>query len=111
MLDEDPVFNPRSYLDRMQVAEELGYLGLRLMEHQGHDNRVVIIRPRLEDWLIRAARDAGLRLDDRRYALPTNASRLHEEITRDLRKLDRLLGDLLSAHSPRILRLKTLLTD
>ena len=70
MVDEDPSHSPPSYLDRMQVATNLSNLGLRVLEHRAQGNRVILLCPRLEEWIIQAAEDSNLRLDYRRYNLP-----------------------------------------
>ena len=110
MVDEDPLFGSPTQLNRFQTLEEPRGLGLLVMKHRTSANLVILIRPRLEEWIISASQELGIRLDDRRYNLPTNANRLHREINRDLRKLDRLLDDLIAAQSPRLLRLQALLT-
>ena len=84
-------------------------LGLRIYRHGERGNTLIVLCPKLEDWLIAAAREVGLTLDD--YGLTASPNRLHDVINDDLRKLDRLLDDLLSAQSPRLLRLQSLLTD
>ena len=89
---------------------DLTGLGLRLYRHGERGNTLIVLCPRLEDWLTAAARDAGLRLDNRRYGLPVNAGDLHGVINNELPNLELLIDDLLSAQSPRILRLQTLLT-
>ena len=50
-----------------------------------------------------------LRLDYRRYNLPHNAVHLHQVINFDLRKLERLIDDLMPAGAPRIRQLSNLL--
>ena len=111
MVDEDPLFGSPTQLNRFYAAEDLSGLGLLTMKHRTSATSVILIRPRLEEWIISASQESGIRLDDRRYNLPTTPRRLHREITRDLRKLERLLDDLLSAQSPRILFLQSLLTQ
>ena len=113
LVDEDPTVRPPGLMDRfVEVStDDLAGLGLRLYRHGERGSTLVVLCPRLEEWIIAAARDAGLRLDNRRYALPADAEHLHDAINNDLRKLDRLLNDLLSAQSPRLLRLQALITE
>lgn len=84
-------------------------LGLRLYRHGERGNTLIVLCPKLEDWLIAASHGVGLTLND--YGLTASSNRLHDVINDDLRKLDHLLDDLLSANSPRLLRLQALLTD
>ena len=50
--------------------------GLHLLTRQGSGGqRLVIICPKLEDWLIARARSSGIRPED--YGLPNDPDRLH----------------------------------
>lgn len=110
LLDEDPANPLPVYLTRMTLAADFPMLGLRVLEHRAQNNRVILLRPRLEEWLLRAAGDAGLDVGGRRYNLPSSPTQLHREINLDLRKVERLVADLTEADSPRIRQLRALLT-
>ena len=110
LLDEDPGSPLPAYLTRMTLAADFPMLGLRALEHRAQNNRVILLRPRLEEWLLRAAGDAGLAVGGRRYNLPSSPTRLHREINLDLSKVERLLADLTETDSPRIRQLRALLT-
>lgn len=110
MVDEDPNSPQPIQLSRMIVAADYDLLGLRALEHRAQNNRVILLRPRLEEWLLRAAGDAGLAVGGRRYNLPSSPTRLHREINLDLSKVERLLADLTETDSPRIRQLRALLT-
>ena len=112
LVDEDPGIPPPTLMNRLAEAggADLTGLGMRLYRHGERGNTLIVLCPKLEDWLTAAARDAGLRLDNRRYGLPVNADDLHGVINNELPNLELLIDDLLSAQSPRILRLQTLLT-
>lgn len=109
MVDEDPNSPQPIQLSRMIVAVEYDQLGLRVYDDTARHNRVILLRPRLEEWLLRAAGDAGLDVGGRRYNLPSSPTRLHREINLDLRKVERLLVDLLAADAPRLRELRRLL--
>lgn len=100
MVDEDPGKNQPAYLTKMQVARDLPERGLRLLEDAGRGNLAVILCPKLEDWVLRTAQDAGIDLRNPRYNLPNTSTRLHREITFDRRKFERLVDDL--AETPRL---------
>ena len=113
LVDEDPRSPQPSLLNRMAeiTPGDMRPLGLRVFRHGDRGNTLIVLCPKLEDWLIEAVEDVGLRLDDRQYGLPTNANRLRDELKLHPEKLDRLLDDLLAANSPRLLRLQDLLTE
>ncbi len=112
LVDEDPGSPQSSLLNRMEevTTDDLRQLGLRVYQHGPTGNKVVVLCPRLEEWLIRSAGDAGLDLSHPSYNLPNSSSSLHRVINRDLRKLERLIDDLLAADAPRLRRLGELLT-
>jgi hypothetical protein len=88
LVDEDPGQNPSEDLGRFTTV------------HQEHDVEVlergdkciVVLSPRLEEWLLRTATLA--RIDVRRYGLPNDPETLHGVINDELDKLGRLLEDL-----------------
>lgn len=110
MVDEDPNSPRPIQLSRMIVAADHDQLGLRVYDDTARHNRVILLRPRLEEWLLRAAGDAGLDVGGRRYNLPSSPTQLHREINLDLRKVERLVADLTETDSPRIRQLRALLT-
>jgi hypothetical protein len=63
--------------------------------------------PRLEDWMLRTAREVGI--DVRDYGLPHDAKRLHSEININLDKFEKLLEALKSKGSERLKALRSLL--
>jgi hypothetical protein len=75
MVDEDPdSAQPRDLISYQQVqAEE----GLVLLARQGRSGqRLIVVCPRLEDWLIQRAKICGV--DPKRYQLPGTAKELHD---------------------------------
>ena len=55
MVDEDPNSIPPAYLSKMQVSQEISNRGLRVLLDDSRGNRVVVLCPKLEDWIIRGA--------------------------------------------------------
>ena len=74
LIDEDPSSaQPRELNNykQVQVAE-----GLRLLTRRDDKNkRLIIICPRLEDWIIARAKSLGIRPED--YGLPNDPDHLH----------------------------------
>jgi len=75
MVDEDPASaQPRdlSNYEQARTAE-----GLRLLARRGgRGQRLIILCPRLEDWLFQRARACGV--DPKQYYLPADPSDLHD---------------------------------
>ena len=109
MIDEDPGDAPPAYLRELDLRANRVDLGLKLYHDRRRNNRLVVLCPKLEDWLLRAIRDAGLRIED--YGLPSRVNRLHNVINADQRKLRNLLSDLTDAGSARLSELGRMLTQ
>jgi hypothetical protein len=74
MVDEDPgKVQPKDIGSYRQTDSAEG---LRLLTRQGRGGqRLVIVCPKLEDWLIQRAKSSGIRPED--YGLPSDPDRLH----------------------------------
>ena len=106
MVDEDPGSAVPAYL--RSLAEQSRAYGLRVLADKDRLNRVVLLSPRLEEWLVQAARDSGLKMSDFGFDSDSGV-RLHGEINQRLGSLQRLVEALLSAGNHRIHRLQSLL--
>ncbi len=74
LVDEDPSSaQPRALgnFREVEAAEELRLLTRR----DDRNRRLILVCPRLENWLIRRARLCGIRPED--YGLPSDPDRLH----------------------------------
>ena len=109
LVDEDPGAEPPNYMRPLRLVSSRVDLGLQMYDDTRRNNRIIVLRPRFEEWVLRAASDASLRMGD--YGLPNRASSLHRVVNADERKLQRLLDDLSAADSPRLNELRRLLTD
>jgi len=74
LIEEDPQSaQPRDLNNYKQVQDAEG---LRLLSRRDDNNkRLIIICPRLEDWLIQRAKSSGIRPED--YGLPSDPDCLH----------------------------------
>ena len=109
MVDEDPGKTQPRYMRQLSLSHEHADLGLKLYLDSRRNNRVIVLCPRLEEWLLRAAADLELNIED--YGLPRRAKAFHDTINLDERKIQRLLAALTDGASPRFLQLRRLLTS
>jgi len=93
IIDEDPGSAQPRQLRLFETVREEPSAGLRILAHPRTRSHVVVLMPRLEEWLLEAAREAGVEPD--RYSLPNDPSLLHSVINLDPRKLQGLLRDIL----------------
>ncbi|PYJ94224.1 MAG: hypothetical protein DME23_25300 [Verrucomicrobia bacterium] len=81
--------------------------GVRVLSDKERGNRVVVLSPRLEEWLVESAKSAGLKMTDFGFE-SDNGLQLHSEINQRLRNEQNLIEALLVAKNPRIVRLQSL---
>lgn len=105
MIDEDPRAAQPLYLQQLRpISDQHGILHYR-DDVRGH--RVLILKPRLEEWLIAAARESGIRLGD--FGLSERGNDFHKEVNSRLPAVERLIKALEESASPRIAHLRQLL--
>jgi len=102
LLDEDPSSRQPRYVQEARLENDFPEHDIKVLHHSSTNNRLIVLRPRLEEWVLKAAREASI--DVRKYDLPTDAARLHREINIRLDKFEKLLEELKDSSS----RLKTL---
>lgn len=107
MVDEDPHSVVPPYLGRMSVSSNRPSLGLRIYDDPARRNRVIVLRPKLEDWILATARDSDI--DARDFGLFDNPERLHRHINADIVKFERMLTALADTSSRRLQALRELL--
>jgi len=103
LVNEDPWSVQPSYLRRMVIVEDLSSFGIKILYDESRGNCLVVLCPRLEEWVLEAVREA--KIDLRRYGLPRDVDRFHREINVGLVKFERLISDL-KGHSERIEKLR-----
>lgn len=112
MVDEDPGSNQPPVLALGNLVEDFPGEGLKLYRVPASANRIVVICPRLEDWVVEAAKHDALAMD--KYGLPNDAGALRKALKAHNRPTDqrfeRLMADLQTGGSPRLVTLRRLLT-
>jgi hypothetical protein len=86
MIDEDPRSHQSAIIRKFQETEGYPEYGIRRKYYRWLNNHVLIICPKLEEWMIEAAREAGVNMDQ--YDLPTEPNTLHHALTFDTQALD-----------------------
>lgn len=99
MVDEDPTSTQPPYVDRLKKArreDDSPEYALTVLHDNSNHNRLILLCPRLEEWLLQAAVEAEI--DIRKYHLPNNPKGLHTELTlkrkRHMDNFKRLLEDM-----------------
>ena len=105
LVDEDFGHAEPSTLSTFHEVSAEHDVKLRLDRASG--NRLVVICPKLEDWIIKSAKAANVKMD--RFSLSENPSDFHADINFRLSNFQNLIDELLEKRSPRLLHLKILL--
>jgi len=92
LVDDDPFSIQPPYLKKLRVMEDLSHYGLKILNDTSKNNVLIILCPRLEEWVLEAAKEAGI--DIKRYNLPDDGEQFHKVINIDLRKFEKLVNDL-----------------
>lgn len=90
LIDADPGAVQPGYLETL--TDTTDQYTFRVLEDTNKGNKIVVLRPRLEEWILRAAQMARVNVED--YGLPKDISQLREVINHRLPNLERLMNDL-----------------
>jgi|YNPNPStandDraft_1061719.scaffolds.fasta_scaffold50566_2 hypothetical protein len=73
VIDEDPQSAQPSYLNQLHL-EQADY-GIKLLSDREKNNHIIVLCPRLEEWLLQAAEEAGVAPGD--YNFPDDPRPMH----------------------------------
>lgn len=93
VVDEDPFSIQPRYIKKLKTIESSQELGLRLLLDKENNNFVIILSPRLEEWIIEASKEVKISMD--KYGLPGDGNKLHRVINNNLDKFERFLDELI----------------
>ena len=99
MVDEDPHSTTPSALKKFREIEFLDRYKIKILYHSQRRNRLVVLCPKLEEWIVEAGKEANVNLNN--YNLPSDPIELHKIINIRTKEFHKLIEDL-SKTSPRI---------
>ena len=105
LVDEDPQSAQPPYIRKLTLEDDFPQGELKVLCDESKGNRLIVLCPKFEDWILKAAREA--KVDVRKYGLPDDPDELHKVINLNLVKLEKLLEGL--KDSDRIKALRKLL--
>ncbi len=100
IIDKDPGSAQPKQLSKFVVVREEAVSGLKVLIQRQTGSYIIALIPRLEDWILKAAREAEAALST--YGLPRDPVLLHSTLNLNLGKLERLLKDILDSPKGRI---------
>lgn len=103
LIDEDPKTVQPQYFEDLKLSSEEHEV--RLYQDHARNHRVVVLRPRFEEWLIRTTELSGIAMAD--FGLSDRSNELHREINSRLSNLEKLLEHLIHMQNRRLIYLRT----
>ena len=104
MMDEDPGVTVPSYVQRLSEIRD--QCSVRMLNDNERSNLIIVLRPRLEEWLVNSARESGVKLTDFGFG-SDQGLKLHSEINGRLASLSRLVSTLIEKGNDRLLYLRS----
>ncbi len=90
LVDEDPFSTQPSYVGKLKTNSH--EYDIKLLYDEIAKNHLIVLCPRLEDWILKAAKEAGINIKE--YSLPDDANELHKIINTKLDKFIFLIEDI-----------------
>ena len=106
IIDEDPGCPQPKLLLNYSIAVTYEQLGIRILTR--NNKRIIVICPRLEEFIIEACKES--KINPKNFGLPLDSIQLHKKINAKLRNFKILLETLLKAKNRRIGILKKMIT-
>jgi len=103
MVDEDPLSHQPRHLQMFKEKQKLAIYDLKILHQKSGNNILIMLCPRLEDWILKAAYEANVNFA--KYGLPNNPEKLHEQINIKTDKFQKLVDDI-GTKSERLKKLK-----
>ncbi len=77
---------------------------MRIYAHNSLDSYIIMLRPRLEEWILEACKEAGI--DPQDYDLPRDPDKFHQIVNIRFNEFSKLLRDLYAKNAKRLMALK-----
>lgn len=104
LIDEDPWSTQPPDIQKFQETKNLEKHKIKILSHQGRNNQLIILCPRLEEWIIEASKEANIDIN-KKYKLPNDPIELHKIINVKTENFRQLIEELMQK-SPRLKALR-----
>jgi len=92
IIDEDPWSIQPPHLRKFREKHDLTNFNFKILHQTSKNNTLIVLRPRLEEWILEAAHEANI--DLKKYDLPDDPVKLHECINIQIDKFQKLVEEL-----------------
>jgi hypothetical protein len=86
LVDEDPLSAKPNYMDKLRI--QLNENNIKLFFDEKNKNFLIVLYPRLEEWILEVAKNAGI--DPTKYSLPDNVKQFRRQLNV---RLDKKFGE------------------
>ncbi len=104
VVDEDPGASWPGEIREYRELRELQECGIRIFLHRIAGSKLIVLCPRLEEWILEAAKEVSL--DVQEFKLSEDPRRLHETINLRTEEFQQLAREMLRRKSRRLSLLK-----
>jgi hypothetical protein len=98
LVDEDPQSARPPYMDKLKSLD--GRESVKLYYDRFRKNFLIVLCPRLEEWILNAVKELNIDLKD--YNLPADPNKLHAVINSNLKNFRELLHTLKQKQSKKL---------
>jgi hypothetical protein len=102
IVDEDPSAPTHPYIRNLNLENQK--YSLKLYLDKPRANKLIVICPRLEDWILEIAKQENINLSD--FKIPDNPSEFHSTVNFNITNFQKLLHKLKETENKRLLALK-----
>jgi hypothetical protein len=92
VIDEDPWSIQPPDLQRFQEKQDLTSYNFKILHQKSKNNKLIILCPRLEEWILQAARESSI--SPTQYGSPDDAHKLHEQVNLQTDKFQKFVDSL-----------------
>jgi hypothetical protein len=89
VIDEDPWSPQPPNLRKFKMKQDVTRHNFKIMQQTGKNISLIMLCPRLEEWILRAANEA--RVSPNKYGLPYDAAELRKQITAQTDKFEKFV--------------------
>lgn len=107
VIDEDPGRTQSKYFENLEIYTKYNHFDIKIQYDNSRNNLVLILCPDLESWVIKTCKISNFNL--KKYNLPMDEIRLHEEINSKLSNFSKLIEHLRNNQSDRMIKLLEIL--
>lgn len=107
LVDEDPASPQPSYIQSL-IEKNHEDMSLKKFFDSKRENVLVVLCPRLEGWVLRAAEQADV--DPLNFGLPNDEKNLHKQGNTSLKQFEEFVQEIESRNNPMFNFLKSLLS-